>query len=531
MYEYLSHLKKVHAPPTRAASMLQAWAFCVHAFGFPDLDRTCLSIRCRGSSHRQYLQKRRLRRKLPIPMVLLGLLEMAACHLAVNELRAQAGFICFLAHSRLRNHEGNLVITWDANASKKRLFLEGNLAGNKTGKSKEKKASFLPLVTPLRGVATDEWFPSFVLARERLGLDSLPSEWDGASCAEVPLVLPSPRDPLKAISSDEVSGALRAILRGLEVPNGDSACLTSHSCKTTWLTALGKAGADLRSRQLLGFHVPRGETSALNYCADNLAGPIQTMDDCLRAVAAGEFMPDAPRQLMWPESEAIPLRQQIEQYLNKSLEDIVEAMRGDTFIKLALGDEGLSEEEQVVDAQTNGPPVLPILCSNVAQGCNEEENQVESPQATPSIGLGEENEFGSESCGPASPVGPHLELAGPSPLQVPECPSVEVLAEGSSESSESEDSCAEQAGPSTPRPALSEELVNQITAEAEQAVPCKTPASADVKVLLVHRTRKTLHYGHIEKSHLLGCKSPKTPMHIHFEGCSKSHFPKCKWCF
>jgi hypothetical protein len=192
--------------------VLQAWAFCVHAFGFPDIERTCLSIRCKGSAHRQYLQKRRLRRKLPIPMVLLGLLEMAACQLQVDELRAQAGFICFLTHSRLRNHEGNLVITWDANASTKRLFLEGNLAGNKTGKSKEKKASFLPLVTPLRGVATDEWFPSFVLARERLGLDSLPSEWDGASCAEVPLVLPSPRDPLKAISSNKVSGACEPFL-------------------------------------------------------------------------------------------------------------------------------------------------------------------------------------------------------------------------------------------------------------------------------------------------------------------------------
>jgi hypothetical protein len=185
-------------------------------------------------------------------------------------------------------------------------------------------------------------------------------------------------------------------------------------------------------------------------------------------------------------------------------------------VLLGLGDEGLSEEEQVFDSQTNDPPLLPILCGDAAQGCNEEANIVGSPQATPSISFGEENEFGSESGGPASPVGPHLELAGPSPIQVPECPSVEVLAEVSSESSVSEDLCAEQAGPSTPRPALSEELVNPITAKAEQAVPCKTPASADVKVLLVHRTRKKLHLGHTEKSHLLGCKIPRTPMHIHY---------------
>ena len=63
VYQYLTHLKAQAAPATRAASLLQAWAFCVHSLGFFDPTALEHSLRCRGSAHHQFLSKRRLHRK------------------------------------------------------------------------------------------------------------------------------------------------------------------------------------------------------------------------------------------------------------------------------------------------------------------------------------------------------------------------------------------------------------------------------------------------------------------------------------
>ena len=42
----LTHLKAQAAPATRAASLIQAWAFCVHSLGFFDPTALEHSLRC-----------------------------------------------------------------------------------------------------------------------------------------------------------------------------------------------------------------------------------------------------------------------------------------------------------------------------------------------------------------------------------------------------------------------------------------------------------------------------------------------------
>ena len=61
------------------------------------------------------------------------------------------------------------------------------------------------------------------------------------------------------------------------------------------MIVLGKRGVAVRHRQLLGFHKVKGEDSALNYCRDKFAAPVDKFVSVICEVRAGRFKPDAPR--------------------------------------------------------------------------------------------------------------------------------------------------------------------------------------------------------------------------------------------
>ena len=63
LYVYFTHLRKQRAPATRAASLLQAWSFCVHVLGFTDPTLAESSLRCKGSAHRQFMTKKPAQQK------------------------------------------------------------------------------------------------------------------------------------------------------------------------------------------------------------------------------------------------------------------------------------------------------------------------------------------------------------------------------------------------------------------------------------------------------------------------------------
>ena len=57
--------------------------------------------------------------------------------------------------------------------------------------------------------------------------------------------------------------------------------VASHSLKASMLSMCAKHGVELPQRQLLGYHVVRGESSALNYGRDNLGAPLEALDKVL----------------------------------------------------------------------------------------------------------------------------------------------------------------------------------------------------------------------------------------------------------
>ena len=56
-FDYLVEMRRAKAPPTRAASFMQAWNFAVGVMGFDDPDGSARSLRCVGSAHAQFVQK------------------------------------------------------------------------------------------------------------------------------------------------------------------------------------------------------------------------------------------------------------------------------------------------------------------------------------------------------------------------------------------------------------------------------------------------------------------------------------------
>ena len=186
-YNYFGHLKDTREAPTAAAGALQAWSFCVHVLGFNDVYETAGSLRCMGSAHRQFLHKRRLRRKVAFLAAMIAVLEVAAEFERDVTLRALVGYAVFCTHGRLRNADGNCLVHWDVDLLRDDRglvtggFVEASALGLKTGKSKEKQTTFLPVVVPLGGLVSNTWFEAFLRTRAELGLPSLQGKLAHAS--------------------------------------------------------------------------------------------------------------------------------------------------------------------------------------------------------------------------------------------------------------------------------------------------------------------------------------------------------------
>ena len=108
------------------------------------------------------------------------------------------------------------------------------------------------------------------------------------------LLLPRPGVPRECRVLSAAS-LLREVLRDAGVPDAALGPLGSHSLKATPLSWLAKFGVDRESRKALGYHKPKGDKSMLAYSRDDLAGPLRKFECVLRAIAAGDFLPDATR--------------------------------------------------------------------------------------------------------------------------------------------------------------------------------------------------------------------------------------------
>ncbi|CAE8697676.1 unnamed protein product [Polarella glacialis] len=335
LYDHLSALRKAGKPATRASSLLQAWNFMIHVVGFVDTDASATSPRCIGSAHRQFLGKKPLRQKAALSALMVFALELVTISAACPVASVEAGFVCLCALGRLRVSDASRIkfIDQEPLLDSGVLvggFLEAAAVSTKTAQSKEKKTTFLPIVVPMYGLSGQNWWQAFIEARRSLGMPELVSAAEGelsAILAEAVPLLPKrlydrvwSAQPARA---DEVTATLLRLLSSVGCEPAVLKKVASHSMKATLLSMAAKFGVDLRTRQLLGYHVVKGEESALNYGRDNLGAPVHELEKMLDAIRAGSFLPDEVRAKRRPLERGVDvksLKQQFEDWQGCSVE-------------------------------------------------------------------------------------------------------------------------------------------------------------------------------------------------------------------
>jgi hypothetical protein len=536
MYEYLGHLKASHAAPTAAAGAMQAWNFCVHVLGFNDVFDTAGSLRCNGSAHRQFLHKRRLRRKDAFHAVMIAVLEIAAEFEGDLTLRAMAGYAVFCTHGRLRNADGNCLVHWDVDIlhnDQEQLtggFVEASAVGIKTGKSKEKRTTFLPVVVPLTGLVSNTWFVAFLNARVELGLPSLhgepvdvAEELDMASRVVLPSFVKGAPDLSVPVTSEEVAGAIRKTLAKAGFSQKLLGNIASHSMKASWLTITGKAGVEFQLQQLLGYHVVKGESSALNYNRDNLAQPMDAMIEVMDKVRSGEFVPDAPRGQRWPVKtggKVVPLRDQIVDLIGLDVRQLGLLFSGKEQEETVLASSSSSSAAAAASVSVDVPPT-----------------QNESADEADDLQLGElEKEHGffivdEELCqiSPRHDVDDEeLEAAQGEDIDVDgSCAALEdmLTASSSSGSEKSDDGFGSGTDDDDARLGLAGRVISIVE-------DCRAAnLNANSEMVFRHKTRKTVHYGHMNDDAVLACGRPLNENYLQIVGDPGDLWPKCKDCF
>ncbi|CAE8638790.1 unnamed protein product [Polarella glacialis] len=265
----------------------------VHIVDFVDTDESATSPRCIGSAHRQFLGKKALRQKAALTALMVFALELVTVSTASPVNSVEAGLACLCVLGRLHVSDAGRIKFIDQEPLHDQGvlvggFLEAAAVSTKIAKSKEKKTTFLPIVVPMFGFSGFNWWQAFVDARRSLGMTELVSATEGQFCAilaeGVPLLPRRMQDgtwsaqPAKA---DEVTAMLLRLLASVGCEAAALKEVASHSMKATLLSMAAKYGVDLRTRQLLGYHVVKGEESALNYGRDNLGAPVHELEKLL----------------------------------------------------------------------------------------------------------------------------------------------------------------------------------------------------------------------------------------------------------
>jgi hypothetical protein len=145
------------------------------------------------------------------------------------------------------------------------------------------------VAAPVPGISGKDWATTWLRNRRSLGLNA------GVDGTLLPTFTSPSTWSSARMSSTECGLALREVLRDAGVPEATLGPLGSHSLKATPLSWMAKFGVDRESRKALGYHKPKGDRAMLAYSRDDMAGPLRKYEGVLRAIAAGDFVPDATR--------------------------------------------------------------------------------------------------------------------------------------------------------------------------------------------------------------------------------------------
>lgn len=300
VWSYFQYLQSVSAPATRAAACLSAFRFARHVLGFDSLEEVIASRRILGLSEKLYSGKRLLRQALPLTVRQMQKLHEIVLEERRNVIdRCAAAYFLIATYGRCRHSDlvdiHSIVPDHDSNGG----FLEVKTSHHKTGRGAEKQTQLLPILVPAIGITGEPW----LLKASQI-----------FSCCGIALeghvfgpLFPAPSISSETIfgkrplSSSEASSYLRALLELPEPPSmSDEQIVSSHSCKVTTLSWAAKFGLSAMTRSILGRHTSATTETFAIYSRDLCVAPARELQEVIRCIHHGSFLPDALRSEYFP---------------------------------------------------------------------------------------------------------------------------------------------------------------------------------------------------------------------------------------
>ena len=487
VYRYLCYLRDLKAPATRGSTFMESLTFCHHCLGFDRLNEVLNSPRCLGVAHCMYLLKAPTAQADPFPAWIVGVFEIAVIFGGSLRMKAEAGLVLMGIHGRFRASDLKCI---KAGGLNKKIF-ECELLATKTSRRSAIKArTFLPGSVLRVGLLGSDWVCEFLEARRRLGLKDLPTK---RACIRTGLsdfvLLPSETYEIGekevAMSSKEVTQAIHDIL-GRVLPKATATSFTSHSMKSTWLSAYNEWECDYDIQSLLGYHVVKGRTSATTYSGHALALPMRRLAKMLGETRAGTFVPNGAGGANFRRKNvALNIKAQIEEHCGMKFPEI----------RTALG---------------NGSP----LCSDVSElsPTSLVPSEEGAEDAVVRVSDSDDDVVDDRTAGSVSDADVH--------------PNKRLRVESASDSSTSSENSSESSGES------SDEAAHAAIESTHLGDRVRDIARHSALTLVYrHKSRRTLHYGHTEDSSKLACGRDRSLAFVPFAGDVERAWPRCKVCF
>lgn len=301
VWSYLVHLKDTGAPPTKAATFVQALRFAHYVFGLQGCVESFSSRRVIGLSEILLSGKPVTKQARPLSVSEVRRLHEIASDVTVSLVdRVIASHCLLMIYGRCRHSDTVQVESVSHDHSGERGYVQVNTKYHKGNKTAAKKSLLLPILIPAAGVGGRPWAESWWEARTQAGLQT-----DGEIHGPL-LPAPAGEKPgcwaQRPMTCSELSAMLKLLLE-----KEDDPLLTSHSLKTTTLSwcAKGEVGRD--QRRLLGRHSSTLTEADSVYSRDLCYGPVKCLESVLQKIRDMTFLPDAPRTFFTPTSD--PLRQ------------------------------------------------------------------------------------------------------------------------------------------------------------------------------------------------------------------------------
>ena len=290
LYDHLCRQRSAGAPSSRLKALFEAVVFVRHVFGCESLDAATKSRRCMGAASSREVET--VKQAPPLTVEHLRCVHNAIETDTDSWNVVFCGMVLFCVYGRARwsDAQHSQFLEWDTDSSGTICYVECSTAVHKTCRALNMRHAFLPLTAPGLGISHACWAEHWKRARNDLDINDLgvfplmPAPDEGG----VPTVRP--------LSTAEAGKWLKVLLMQQLAKTTLESPLqyTSHSFKATCLSYLAKYGSSFEDRLALGYHTDQVRM-ALRYSRDGASRPLRVLEECIKAVREGTFLPDETR--------------------------------------------------------------------------------------------------------------------------------------------------------------------------------------------------------------------------------------------